>query len=296
MRMSGLHKVLLLITFFSFWFIGFIDHAKANFLGISLVLTVGLIHGANDLRIIGKLNGNNRFSKKNQLILYMILALSTFVIFYLFPVTALIIFLLFSCYHFGEQHWLERKVKNSRILPFFAFSYGLLIISMILKFNIAETILILKDITHIEIGFSVFNIVLYISALIFLILTYLLRLVLFPNFSDFFKELLLILVLGVIFKTSTLIWSFAFYFIVWHAVPSLYSQIKVLYNNEKGNGMLTYLKHSIFYWLIAIVGLLLAIFFFQENTTWIVSIFFPFIAALTIPHALVMSKMFEEYG
>jgi len=167
---------------------------------------------------------------------------------------------------------------------------------MILKFNIAETIIILKDITNVEMDSAVFNIVFYFSALIFIILTYLLRVILFPDFSDFFKELLLLLMLCVIFKISSLIWSFAFYFIVWHAVPSLYSQIKVLYNNEKGNGMLAYLKHSILYWLIAIVGLLLAIFFFQENTTWIVSIFFPFIAALTIPHVLVMSKMFEEYG
>ncbi|CAM4178423.1 Brp/Blh family beta-carotene 15,15'-dioxygenase [Gillisia hiemivivida] len=294
--MSGLHRVLLVITLFSFWFIGFIDHAEANYLGISLVLTVGLIHGANDLRIIGKLNGSNRFSKKKQLSLYVFMALSTFVIFYLFPVTALIIFLLFSCYHFGEQHWLEGQVKNSGILRFFAFTYGLLIISMILKFNSSETILVLKDITHIEISSSLLNIVFYISALIFLILTYLLRSVLFPNFNEFFKEFFLILMLGVIFKISTLIWSFAFYFIVWHAIPSLYSQIKVLYGKGKGNGVLAYLKHSILYWLISIVGLMIAIFFFKENTTWIISIFFPFIAALTIPHVLVMSKMFEEYS
>ncbi len=294
--MSGLHRVLLLITLFSFWFIGFIDHAEANYLGISLVLTIGLIHGANDLRIIGKLNGSNRFSKKKQLSLYLFMALFTFFIFYLFPVTALIIFLLFSCYHFGEQHWLEGQVRNSVILGFFAFIYGLLIISMILKFNSLETILVLKDITHIEISSSILNIVFYISAFIFLILTYLLRSVLLPNFNEFFKEFFLILILGVIFKISTLIWSFAFYFIVWHAIPSLYSQIKVLYGKEKGNGVLAYLKHSIFYWLISLVWLTIAIFFFKENTTWIISIFFPFIAALTIPHVLVMSKMFEEYA
>ncbi len=293
---AGLHRILLVITLFSFWLIGFIDNAKANYLGISMVLTVGLIHGANDLRIIGKLNGGNRSNKKNQLILYVGLALSTFVIFYLFPVAALIIFLLFSCYHFGEQHWLESQIRNTKILRFFAFTYGLLIISMILKFNSSETTLILKDITHILINSSILNSLFYISALIFLITTYFLRLILFPNFSEFFKEFFLILMLGVIFKISTLIWSFAFYFIVWHAVPSLYSQIKVLYSNGKGNGVLAYLKHSILYWLIAIVGLIIAIFFFKENTTWIISIFFPFIAALTIPHVLVMSKMFEEYG
>ncbi len=294
--MSSLHRVLLVITLFSFWVIGFIEHATANYLGISLVLTVGLIHGANDLRIIGKLNGSNRSSKKFQLVLYVFTALFTFFIFYLFPVTALIIFLLFSCYHFGEQHWLESQVRNSGILRFFAFTYGLLIISMILKFNSSETMLVIKDITHTEISSSILNLLFYISALLFLILTYLLRLVLFPNFNEFFKEFFLILMLAVIFKISTLIWSFAFYFIVWHAIPSLYSQIKVLYGKGKGNGVLTYLKHSILYWLISIVGLIIAIFFFKENTTWIISIFFPFIAALTIPHVLVMSKMFEEYA
>ena len=293
---SSLHKILLLITLFSFWLIGFIDHAEANYLGILLALSVGLIHGANDIRIIRKLNGSDRFSKKKQLILYVFMAISTFFIFYLFPVPALIIFLLFSCYHFGEQHWLGDRISNSRILRFFAFTYGVLIISMILKFNSSETILVIKDITHNEINSSMLNIIFYISVIIFFILTYLMRVVLFSNFNQFFKEFFLILMLGVIFKISTLIWSFAFYFIVWHSVPSLYSQIKVLYGNEKGSGLLAYLKHSIFYWLISLLGLIIAIFFFRENTTWIVSIFFPFIAALTIPHVLVMSKMFDEYA
>ena len=294
--MSGLHRILMVITLFSFWFIGFINEAQANSLGILLVLTVGLIHGANDLRIIGKLHGGKKIGRNYQLILYVISSLLIFLLFYLFPLIALFIFLLFSCYHFGEQHWLESRGVNSLKLSIFAFSYGLLIISMILKFNLSETLTVLKDITQLEVSPVLIDILFYTAAGMFLALALLLRKELFLNFASFIGELFLIAMLAVIFKISTLIWSFAFYFILWHAVPSLYSQIKVLYGNSGLKGILSYLKHSIIYWLIAVIGLIVTVYFLKENTAWIVSIFFPFIAALTIPHVLVMSKMFREFN
>ena len=42
-------------------------------------------------------------------------------------------------------------------------------------------------------------------------------------------ELFLLMVFAVVFYKSTLIWSFAIYFILWHSLPSILDQTKQLY-------------------------------------------------------------------
>jgi len=291
---SELHRVLMVITIFSFWFMGFLDESEANSLGILLVLTVGLIHGANDLRIIDTFTNGKKYNKQSQLVAYILLVISTFLLFYIFPVTALIIFLAFSCYHFGEQHWLAAHSKKSGVLSGFAFLYGLLIITMILKFNISETILVLKDLIGLDVAPYLIDFIFYFSLISFLILMYRVRRHITIGLNRYFKELFLLFLLGVIFKISSLIWSFALYFTLWHAIPSLYSQIGILYGDRKSAGIITYIKHSFLYWSISIIGLVAVIFLLKEKASWIVSIFFPFVAALTIPHVLAMSKMFKS--
>jgi len=71
-----------------------------------LILTFGLIHGANDIKLIEKVE---IFKKANffiVLIYYILFILLTVFFFYFIPAVALVLFVLFSAYHFGEQHWL----------------------------------------------------------------------------------------------------------------------------------------------------------------------------------------------
>ena len=84
-----------------------------NMLGFVLILSIGIIHGANDLLIIKK------YSKKDTLrgtmsyfLYYLSFVLLGFIFFYLFPSVALLTFVLVSIYHFGEQHWEANKLSN----------------------------------------------------------------------------------------------------------------------------------------------------------------------------------------
>ena len=73
--------------------------------------------------------------------------------------------------------------------------------------------------------------------------------------KNLFLEIALLFFLSIIFNTSTLLFGFGFYFVVWHSLPSLFSQIKFLYQDEIYNPYTRYLKESFFYWILAIAGL-----------------------------------------
>ena len=77
-----------------------------------LVLFFGIIHGANDIYLIIN-NSKNRKSISKMTIFYVIIVLIITLCFFSSPSISLIFFILFSCYHFGEQQWTILDDNNS---------------------------------------------------------------------------------------------------------------------------------------------------------------------------------------
>ena len=85
------------------------------------ILSFGILHGANDLKIIGK--NNWKFKSNYRLfpfVLYMGVVVLGIAVFYFIPGIALLSFVLVSCYHFGEQHW-EGRLKHRKGVQLFLF-------------------------------------------------------------------------------------------------------------------------------------------------------------------------------
>ena len=90
-------------------FMGLVPLLSVSFVDIFWgfgVLTVGILHGANDLEIISK-NYKGKFNRLyfKSILLYLAVVLLGAAFFFTLPGLALIIFVFFSSYHFGEQHW-----------------------------------------------------------------------------------------------------------------------------------------------------------------------------------------------
>jgi hypothetical protein len=51
-------------------------------------------------------------------------------------------------------------------------------------------------------------------------------------------------------KSSSLIWGFAIYFVIWHSIPSIIDQIKFLNGSFSFPHFITYCKNAGFYWLL----------------------------------------------
>ena len=102
-----------------------------------LVLLFGIIHGANDIYLIIRGKSKNKKISKTTFI-YVIIVLLITLIFFSFPLLSLMFFVLFSCYHFGEQQWtiLDENID----LGLLFFNYGLLIFSTLFYFHRNEVV------------------------------------------------------------------------------------------------------------------------------------------------------------
>ncbi len=104
-------------------------------------------------------------------------------------------------------------------------------------------------------------------------------------------QVFFIIILAALFLSSSLIWSFAVYFVIWHSIPSIIEQSKFIYGASTKNTFIKYLKDASIYWVISIIGLLIAYYVLKDQQNLLISIFFSFLAAITFPHTLVIFKI-----
>ncbi len=263
-----------------------------NLLAYIFILTIGILHGSNDIELLQRRRGADR--KFNAVLsLYVLIVICSVILFLLFPKLALIVFLLFSAYHFGEQH-LTSKVKRHSLLSTFLYCvYGFVVFLLIFYSNANETSLIIYDMTGVETNKEQF----FVGLLVSLGLLILTVIVLFRKSQIgilFWEELLYLGLFYIIFLNATLLWSFAIYFIIWHAIPSLKDQILLLYGSVSKFNLAKYLRTSILYWVLSVIGIYGLYEFTGSNERLFNQLFFSFIAAVTFPHVLVMGEMFKN--
>lgn len=263
-------------------------------LGFLIILTFGVLHGANDIVIINK--SFKPLKNKNiafVISFYLTIVMASAILFALVPVIALLLFIIISAYHFGEQHWHHVLVySNTYIKIFFELAYGCFILCLIFYFHLEEVERIIESICNYYIDLSYMWLFLTISG-VFMVLCSLYLL----NKNKLFKiqlreQMLYILVLAIVFKVSGLIWSFAIYFVLWHSIPSLNDQITYLYGKVTRDTITEYIKKAFVYWLASIVGLIVLFFLFKDYKIF-EALLFSFIAAITFPHVIVIYKMFN---
>tara|TARA_A200000113_G_scaffold76245_1_gene67060 strand:- start:8672 stop:9538 length:867 start_codon:yes stop_codon:yes gene_type:complete len=259
-----------------------------NLLGGLLILSLGILHGANDIQIITKKNIHN--NKGITTLYYLGIVLIGGLAFFFFPTLALLCFVLFSAYHFGEQHW-EFRLKKSYLSLLFYFVYGACIFSVLFFFHRAEVQQVVEAITSYRLPSDWFYWALTGSTTLFIILL----IGLSENRKYFLFECLLLLAFALFFSYTSLILAFGFYFVVWHSFPSLKSQFEFLYRStNKVQQILSYIEESIIYWVAAIMGLAGVYLWIDFSADYFLPLFFTFLAAITFPHVLVMHWMFRD--
>ena len=290
--MSKLYKFAVLFSFFALWINVYFSKMHQQIAGFVVFFLFGILHGANDLALYAKIdNGNSNKSFKKIVFYYVSIIFFGVLLFYGVPTIALLLFLIFSGYHFGEQHWNYLKKKERRIsIIIFQTIYGLLIFSMLFYFHEAEVKLIISNIIHYSINqinfasiFFGLGIVLVISSID-----------IYRKFITFKNQILInifyLLVFAIIFKTADLIWAFAIYFVVWHSIPSIKEQINYLYGDFTINNFILYFKSAFVYWILSLIGILVIYYIFKDNKLFN-AVFFSFLAAITFPHTLIIVKM-----
>ncbi len=282
----------MILSLFSVFVSNHLNSEYFYFACYGLILTFGIVHGANDILILlkGKKKTNEIILKSTIKYLFIVILIS--IIFFNFSELSLLFFILFSAYHFGEQQWTIFGSNQSKSISLFYFFFGLLIFSTLFLFNQNDVSNIIFEITKIDISENIYS-----AGFIFSFLCTLLLIIL--NYQILKKQLLhqlaLLVVMLLVFFTYELLPAFAIYFVFFHSIPSIIEQSDYLFGDSiQSENFKKFLLKGATYWLLAIVFLVIMYLILKNNVDFSLAIFFSFLAAITFPHVLVIYKMKSE--
>ena len=272
----------------------FITEVYQNILGFILILSVGLIHGANDLLIIKNFSikeSNN--SQISYFFYYLSIVFLGLIFFYILPSVALLTFVIVSIYHFGEQHW-EVTLANTSISRFkkiFLMTFhGLIFFIIIFMNNIISVNEVLNSFNIPPLYYSYLIITLSSSLII-----YVLFLIYLNELREYFiNEIIFLILFFLLTINSTLIYGFAIYFIFFHSLLSIKDQVKFIYGNDKSESIKKYITSSLPYFILALTSLLIFYLVVDLQEINLLPIIFTFLAAITFPHVIVIEKMYRH--
>jgi len=256
------------------------------------IFSFGILHGSNDISLleVRSTSGTKTYSYLKILAVYLLFIGLTALLFYAFPSLGLFTFVILSAYHFGEEHWRGKLDQNAKTAKIFYALYGLLVLFLLFQAHRSEVIELIAMITGVQIGQNL----LFWMPFGLLGATMLYGALFLPaDRSTLFngKDLLYLIVFFIVFNATSLLWAFAIYFIIWHSLPSLIAQISFLYGDISQLNMMRYLRSSVGYWIISLVGIFGIYWFFSLDEQNFLPLFFPILAALTFPHVYVMAKV-----
>lgn len=287
-------NIAIVASFFALWMDSYFSKNLQIISGFFLIFTFGILHGANDLLLINKINVKNPSNSKFKILgYYVIIVLIGILLFYIIPQLALLLFIIVSSYHFGEQQWQNLQLFFPKwLVILFQFFYGFSILLLLFIFHTAEVQDIILNIVNRIIPIWFFGTLLQVSGLIFISLSTYFYWKAEKIRNKLISEFFYLVVFAIIFKSSSLIWGFSIYFVVWHSIPSIIDQIKFLNGSFSIKYFFVYCRSAGIYWLVSIIGIALIYFTLKEEQLFY-ALFFSFLAAITFPHTVVIARMFR---
>lgn len=280
---------MIFFTFFLFWISIQFGEVVEDFLAYMMVISVGILHGANDLLILSTKERKDKKLIKNLLI-YIGIILLCVVIYLLSSFVAIVLFVVLSAYHFGEEHLSHKINVNFVFNAVYFLSYGLFIFALLFYQSMSDVDVIMTELTGRTFSKIQIEFTLIVSAIFLSIGSVYLILMKRNESVLFLREFLYLVLLFLVFNTSSLILGFAIYFILWHSIPSIIHQIEFISGNLNKRNVVAYVKKALIYWVISIAGLLVLYQLLPEIKI-LATVVFVILFAVTAPHTWVMHRM-----
>ena len=293
--MKNYTNIAIVASFFALWMDSFLSTKNQIFMGFLFIFSFGILHGANDLLLIKNIIAKNKSNSWLKIFTYyVIIVLAGILLFYIIPQFALLLFIIVSANHFGEQQWQKlNSLFPKTLVVVYQSLYGMIVLLLLFNFHSNQVKDIIKTITHFIIPKELLLYTLQASIVLFLIISSYFCWKIEKIRKKIILELFFLFVFAILFKSSSLIWGFAIYFVLWHSIPSIIDQIKFLNKSFTFPNFFNYCKSAGVYWLISIIGIALIYYRYQEEELFN-ALFFSFLAAITFPHTLVINKMFKR--
>ncbi len=279
-------KVFGLIFSLSLIFFG-IEDTYSSIIFVLIMLTIGIPHGSIDHLIAFLHPETRRFKNKFTFYLvYLFLIALNIVLWIISPFLGLFLFLIVSCYHFGETQVIGYNSTENRSLNFVV---GANILLSLFLNNIFELQQILKDFSF----FSSLDLTSF-DKIFFLLISVAILMMTIVHFDirrkvPLYAELT---ILYLIFYHTDILTSFSIYFGFSHSLPMLlleYEEMKVK------NFFSFYLKTLPFTILSILFGCIL--YFFNSNVFTVNNLIlfvFIIVSSLTLPHVFIMKDFIKN--
>ena len=279
-------KIAGLILAFSIIFFG-LESSYSVLLFMIVMLSIGIPHGSVD-HIIAFINPSARkFESKSIFYLtYVSLIILNIILWIISPFLGLLVFLIISCYHFGETQVIGYNSTDNKLLNFVVGANILLSLFLNNIAELQEILYIIPEFSNLDLsGFdNVFFLLISVAILMLSIINFDIKRKV-PLYAE-------ITILYMVFFHTDLLTSFALYFGFCHSLPMLMLEFKEFKND---NFAKFYLKTLPFTILSIIFGFLL----YQYNNDLLTSdnlILFVFIviSSLTVPHVFIMKDFVKD--
>lgn len=276
------------ISIFILWLFSITNSSVNSYLTYIFILSIGVIHGTNDLEILLEIK-DKKFNYLKTLSQYLVLIALASLFFLFSRELALVLFLLFSAHHFGEQNFHNKNLELGIKSLLLYFAYGTFVFAILFLNNFQETLYIMQELFAINLEKKT---LLYIVICSFIVFFCILLQDAFKRkkYTVLAEEILYLFVLFIIFKASNLIISFGIYFIVWHSIPSIIDQLEFMYGKASRQNFIKYLKKSILFWGIGLltIGIL---FWYYKDSILLESVLFGVLFVISLPHVIVITLM-----
>ena len=264
-----------------------LESSYSILLFLVVMLSIGIPHGSVD-HIIAFINPEARkFSNRLTFyIIYISLILLNILVWIISPFIGLFVFLIISCYHFGETQVIGYNSTNNKLLNFVV---GANILLSLFLNNIVELQGILYIIPEFySLDLSNFN------SVFFLLISVAVLMLSIVNFKIKRKVPLYaeITILYMVFFHTDLLTSFALYFGFCHSLPMLMLEFKAFKSES-------FVKFYIKTLPFTIISLIFGFVLYQFNNDLLTSdnlILFVFIviSSLTVPHVFIMKDFVKD--
>lgn len=266
-----------------------------------VILLIGMPHGALDHHIDGNLEKWNPYSFNKKFYGWYLSAIAVYsVLWIFFPLFSFLFFLLITLYHFGQadaerfsyEGWRKWAIHLGR---------GFTVVGLIVFGDLEYASSVIEAVT----GFSVqlFLADLFpISLLTWTIASSYLAVFLLVNLNNkhrtkhFGVYLIDAIIVPLLFLYADVVWAFAIYFGLWHSYNHVLVMLKYLSDQTTERSFGWFFKESFVFSLLTYLGLLFVYNMLDAfgNEELLVSLLFVVISVLTLPHMMVVEKLYAR--
>jgi beta-carotene 15,15'-dioxygenase len=299
-RLIVLSGILLSLKFSGAWTEVWLDYAF--FIGVMVL--IGLPHGAVDHLIHIRQKQQEAVTSRSLgrfLLTYMGMIALYGLVWYLLPTLSLVVFIVLSCYHFGQSQLFYFFRKEGPFATLTYLLWGLAVLSYIVCWNSRESLALIGSLLP---GFEsrpttllllpyleVFPWALSLFPVVFLVS----RAGVLPA-KAIGWELGTLLSIGLVSYYCGLLVAFTVYFGLWHSSKSLRAIVRGFQAQQPGYDYRRFYKDALLFSLLSIVGigLLTALSYYVLTGLHPVMLFFVLISLLTLPHMVILETVYQK--